>query len=57
MPHPVAPRGTERIRVCVHAGNTEEELLRLVRALVLWAENYMETQDGRGTAAVRKSRL
>ncbi|KAJ7784331.1 PLP-dependent transferase [Mycena metata] len=57
MPHPVVPRGKERIRVCVHAGNTEDELLRFVRVLTLWAKNYTaETQDGRGTA-MHKSHL
>ncbi|KAJ7742477.1 pyridoxal phosphate-dependent transferase [Mycena maculata] len=42
-----APRGTECIRVCVHAGNTEEELLRFVRALVASAGGYVK---GGGTA-------
>lgn len=34
---PTVPHGTERIRVCLHAGNTEQEVERLVTAIGEWA--------------------
>ncbi|KAJ7685742.1 PLP-dependent transferase [Mycena polygramma] len=37
IPYPIVPRGKERIRICIHAGNTEEELLQFVSELVSWA--------------------
>jgi 8-amino-7-oxononanoate synthase len=35
---PTVPQGTERVRVCLHAGNTVEEVERLVGALQTWCE-------------------
>lgn len=35
---PTVPHGTERVRVCVHAGNTEKEVERLVAAIGEWAD-------------------
>lgn len=48
IPYPVVPRGAERIRVCIHAGNTEEELLRFISELVSWAEGYEEKAGTEG---------
>lgn len=31
------PKGADRVRVCLHAGNTREELDALVGAAVVWA--------------------
>ncbi|GAB1526917.1 hypothetical protein RhiTH_010091 [Rhizoctonia solani] len=36
--HPTVPKGEERVRVCLHAANTEEEVDGLVDALLEWAE-------------------
>ena len=37
---PTVPKGKGRIRVCLHAGNTREEVDRLVLAIVQWAKEY-----------------
>lgn len=34
---PTVPQGTERVRVCLHAGNTQQEVERLVAAIGEWA--------------------
>ena len=34
---PTVPRGTERVRVCLHAGNTVEEIDALVKRIGEWA--------------------
>jgi 8-amino-7-oxononanoate synthase len=33
---PTVPRGTERVRVCLHAGNTVEEIDALVKRIGEW---------------------
>jgi len=34
---PTVPMGTERVRVCLHAGNTVEEIDTLVKRIGEWA--------------------
>jgi 8-amino-7-oxononanoate synthase len=34
--HPTVPKGRERVRVCLHAGNREEDVLGLVAAIREW---------------------
>lgn len=34
---PTVPHGTERVRVCLHAGNTEREVEKLVMSIGEWA--------------------
>ena len=34
---PNVPRGTERLRICIHANNTREEADALVSALIRWS--------------------
>jgi 8-amino-7-oxononanoate synthase len=34
---PTVPEGTERVRVCLHAGNSVEQIQALVRSLESWA--------------------
>ena len=47
IPYPVVPKGEDRIRVVLHAGNTEAELDGFVACLVEWAEGVRRTQaDG-----------
>lgn len=36
--HPTVPRGTERVRICLHAGNTEHEIDAFVDRVRLWLE-------------------
>ncbi|KAL5513583.1 hypothetical protein ACEPAH_3982 [Sanghuangporus vaninii] len=47
IPFPVVPRGQERIRVIVHAGNTEPELEDFIQHLVNWASTriHYEVSD------------
>jgi 8-amino-7-oxononanoate synthase len=33
---PTVPEGTSRVRVCLHAGNTEDEIHDLVKSLEMW---------------------
>lgn len=33
---PTVPKGTERVRICVHAGNTVEDVEALVEAVREW---------------------
>jgi 8-amino-7-oxononanoate synthase len=37
IPWPTVPKGAERVRVCLRAGHTREELDALVGAAVVWA--------------------
>jgi len=43
---PTVPKGKDRVRVCLHAGNTWEEVDRLVDAITEWAENVSEQSHG-----------
>ncbi|KAF9483180.1 PLP-dependent transferase [Pholiota conissans] len=45
---PTVPKGKDRVRVCLHAGNTKEDVDRLVEGLVKWAVETM----GRGREVV-----
>jgi 8-amino-7-oxononanoate synthase len=38
---PTVPKGADRLRVCLHGGNTLHEVDRLVGALVEWARTEM----------------
>ncbi|KAF2129585.1 PLP-dependent transferase [Dothidotthia symphoricarpi CBS 119687] len=42
---PTVPWGTERVRVCLHAGNTVEEVERLIRVLKEWCEEQVQGSD------------
>ena len=46
---PTVPEGSERIRVCLHAGNTMVEVRGLVAAIEAWAAEAadMDERDGR----------
>lgn len=36
--HPTVPRGTERVRICLHAGNTHEEIDAFVSRVETWLQ-------------------
>lgn len=38
---PTVPKGRDRVRVCLHAGNTRADVERLTLAAVQWAEEMM----------------
>lgn len=40
---PTVPEGKERVRVCLHAGNTEEEIDGLVELIQGWLDSYLRT--------------
>jgi 8-amino-7-oxononanoate synthase len=42
---PTVPLGTERVRICLHAGNTVPEVLRLVEALEEWCHGKLEDPE------------
>ncbi|KAG9121621.1 hypothetical protein FRC07_002358, partial [Ceratobasidium sp. 392] len=53
--HPTVPKGEERVRICLHAANTVEEVDGLVDALVEWAEEEVRIQSQRrGAVAAPK---
>lgn len=39
---PTVPKGMDRVRVCLHAGNTREDVENLVNGMVAWAEQVIE---------------
>ncbi|KAL5525929.1 hypothetical protein ACEPAG_7267 [Sanghuangporus baumii] len=41
---PTVPKGRDRVRVCLHAGNTKEEVNRLVEGVVSWAHRELDGQ-------------
>jgi 8-amino-7-oxononanoate synthase len=43
---PVVPKGTDRVRVCVHAGNTREQIDALVNASIAWAAGIGKDERG-----------
>jgi 7-keto-8-aminopelargonate synthetase-like enzyme len=38
---PTVPVGTERVRVCLHTGNTEDEIARLVSRVQEWVDGKL----------------
>ncbi|KAF2688258.1 PLP-dependent transferase [Lentithecium fluviatile CBS 122367] len=42
---PTVPEGTQRVRVCLHAGNTVEDVRRLVGAMGEWCEEQARLAD------------
>lgn len=39
---PTVPEGAERVRICLHAGNTAEEIDGLVDVVGMWAEEWQK---------------
>lgn len=42
---PTVPKGKDRVRVCLHSGNTKGELDLLVHGIVSWAEETLRTRS------------
>ncbi|KAG8212853.1 PLP-dependent transferase [Butyriboletus roseoflavus] len=38
---PTVPKGTSRVRICLHAAHTREDIILLVQGIVAWAEKRM----------------
>lgn len=55
---PTVPLGTERVRICLHAGNTVDEVEVLVDVLREWCERRMvETEADDQGIEQKKARL
>ncbi|KAH7353348.1 8-amino-7-oxononanoate synthase [Plectosphaerella cucumerina] len=52
---PTVPRGSERVRICLHAGNTREQVEGLARAVDEWARG--EQQLGAGGEGFRDMQM
>ena len=46
MSWPGVPKGGERVRVCLHAGNTREQIDALVDASIAWAASIWKDEQG-----------
>lgn len=42
---PTVPKGKDRVRVCLHAGNTREDVDRLVDGMLAWAHAEMRERE------------
>ena len=42
---PTVPEGTQRVRVCLHAGNTFDDMQRLVDRIKEWLDEMGTSQD------------
>jgi hypothetical protein len=49
---PTVPRGSERVRICLHAGNGKDEAEGLCRAVETWVANQMCQRRGAGNFPV-----
>jgi 8-amino-7-oxononanoate synthase len=45
---PTVPKGMDRVRVCLHAGNTWKDVEKLVKGMVAWAERVIEESRQKG---------
>lgn len=43
---PTVPKGKDRVRVCLHAGNTKEDVDKLVWSVVKWAKEVLSAGKG-----------
>ncbi|KAF5003215.1 hypothetical protein FDECE_10233 [Fusarium decemcellulare] len=44
---PVVPRGTGRVRLTIHAGNTEDQVRGLAASVIQWAQEMLDIQEGK----------
>ncbi|EAU85117.2 8-amino-7-oxononanoate synthase [Coprinopsis cinerea okayama7 len=51
---PTVPKGKDRVRICLHAGNTKEEVDRLVKGVVEWAESVIREERNQGVVKGRR---
>lgn len=43
--HPTVPKGKERVRVCLHSGNTISEIRGLVSRILTWVDVELRTEQ------------
>ncbi|KAJ4356508.1 uncharacterized protein N0V89_004542 [Didymosphaeria variabile] len=46
--YPVVPKGKARVRITIHAHNTEEQVKQIVAAICAWATEMVEIEAGKG---------
>jgi len=54
---PTVPEGGQRVRVCLHAGNSFEEVDRLVTTMGEWVRKTKGIEGGDSRVEVKRSRL
>lgn len=56
---PTVPKGKDRVRVCLHAGNTKADVDRLIAEMFEWAkrEIVVDTDVAKSTTHVVQSKL
>lgn len=54
---PTVPAGTERIRICLHAGNTADQIEALVQVMGQWVQEQVELQMATTPTQGQKSAL
>lgn len=42
---PTVPKGKDRVRVCLHAGNTTDDIDRLINGIIKWAEDTLKVRN------------
>lgn len=47
--YPTVPKGMERVRICIHARNTREEVAMLVNGTLAWATAQTKATSSKGT--------
>lgn len=48
---PTVPKGQDRVRICIHAGNTEVEIAGLVNVVLEWIMGQEEAQRRQALSA------
>ncbi|KAH8889180.1 PLP-dependent transferase [Thozetella sp. PMI_491] len=51
---PIVPRGTGRVRLVIHASNTEAEIEGLVASICRWAQEMLDIHEGKMLAEVQR---
>lgn len=46
VPYPIVPWGQSRLRIIFHANNTADQIVELVNAMFMWAEEIMAIDKG-----------
>ncbi|KAK1218733.1 hypothetical protein PQX77_018571 [Marasmius sp. AFHP31] len=54
---PTVPKGDDRVRVCLHAGHTREQLQRLIDGIVEWARRRVKEEETLKTTKARAVEL
>lgn len=53
--HPIVPLGQSRLRIILHARNTEDEVTRLVDAIFSWVAEMQDIEYGKTKQKVSKA--